>query len=40
MVSDPGDIAAILAAWENMRGEALSHWQSLDLIREVTETWT
>ncbi|PZF99503.1 helix-turn-helix domain-containing protein [Micromonospora deserti] len=39
VVSDPDDIAAILAAWENVRGEALSHWQSVDLITEVAETW-
>jgi hypothetical protein len=35
VVSEPGDIAAILTAWENVRGEALSHWQSVDLITEV-----
>ncbi|SCL29015.1 hypothetical protein GA0074692_2647 [Micromonospora pallida] len=40
VVSEPDDIAAILAAWENVRGEALSHWQSVDLITEVAETWT
>ena len=26
--------------WESIRGEALSHQQSLDLISEVAETWT
>ncbi|WP_371685827.1 DUF5753 domain-containing protein [Micromonospora sp. MW-13] len=40
VVSDPDDIAAILGAWENVRGEALSHWQSVDLITEVAQTWT
>ncbi|MGN9807601.1 helix-turn-helix domain-containing protein [Micromonospora sp. L32] len=40
VVSDPEDIAAMMAAWENVRGEALSHWQSVDLITEVAETWT
>ncbi|MEH0985960.1 helix-turn-helix domain-containing protein [Micromonospora sp. CPCC 205556] len=40
VVSDADDIAAILAAWENVRGEALSHWQSVDLITEVAETWS
>ncbi|MDG4798563.1 DUF5753 domain-containing protein [Micromonospora sp. WMMD1082] len=40
VVSDPDDIAAILAAWEDVRGEALSHRQSVDLVREVAETWT
>ena len=40
VVSDPDDVAAILAAWENVRVEAMSHRQSIDLIREVAETWT
>ncbi|PWU51678.1 transcriptional regulator [Micromonospora globispora] len=40
VVSDTEDIAAMMAAWENVRGEALSHWQSVDLIREVAETWS
>lgn len=40
VVSDPDDIAAILGAWENVRGEALSHWQSVELITEVAQTWT
>ncbi|MER7891968.1 helix-turn-helix transcriptional regulator [Micromonospora sp. NPDC094482] len=40
VVSDPDDIAAILTAWENVRGEALSRRQSLDLISEVAETWS
>ncbi|MCW3839462.1 helix-turn-helix transcriptional regulator [Micromonospora yasonensis] len=40
VVSDVDDLAAIMAAWENVRGEALSHWQSVDLIREVAETWS
>ncbi|MEV6811635.1 helix-turn-helix transcriptional regulator [Micromonospora sp. NPDC051296] len=39
VVSEQADIAAILAAWENVRGETLSHWQSVDLIREVAESW-
>ncbi|WP_229402096.1 DUF5753 domain-containing protein [Micromonospora okii] len=40
VASEPGDIAAILTAWENVRGEALSHWQSVDLITEVARTWS
>ncbi|WP_433388499.1 DUF5753 domain-containing protein [Micromonospora sp. KLBMP9576] len=40
LVSDPGDIAAMMTAWENVRGEALSHWQSVDLITEVAESWS
>jgi transcriptional regulator with XRE-family HTH domain len=40
VISDPADIAAMMAAWENVRGEALTHWQSVDLITEVAETWS
>ncbi|MFI6230506.1 Scr1 family TA system antitoxin-like transcriptional regulator [Micromonospora echinospora] len=40
VVSEADELAAILAAWENVRGEALSHWQSVDLITEVAKTWT
>jgi hypothetical protein len=40
VVSDIDDLAAIMAAWENVRSAALSHWQSVDLIREVTATWS
>lgn len=40
MVGTPNDVAAILEVWENVRGEALSHWQSVDLLREVAESWT
>jgi transcriptional regulator with XRE-family HTH domain len=40
VVNGTNEIAAILAAWEAIRGEALSHWQSVDLIKEVAETWT
>ncbi len=29
----------MLAAWENVRGEALSHWQSVDLLTEMAKTW-
>ncbi|WP_444949217.1 helix-turn-helix domain-containing protein [Micromonospora ureilytica] len=40
VASDPEDIAAMMAAWENVRGEALSHWQSVELIQEVAESWS
>ncbi len=39
VVSEQADIAAILTVWENVRGETLSHWQSVELIREVAESW-
>ncbi|MEV4843651.1 helix-turn-helix transcriptional regulator [Micromonospora matsumotoense] len=40
VVTDPDDVAAIMTAWENVRGEALSHWQSTELLTEMVETWT
>ncbi|MGW0501575.1 DUF5753 domain-containing protein [Micromonospora sp. NPDC003241] len=40
VVSEPGELVALTAAWENVRGEALSHRQSIELIREVAETWS
>ncbi|MDG4806719.1 helix-turn-helix transcriptional regulator [Micromonospora sp. WMMD1120] len=40
VASDPEDIAAMMAAWENVRGEALSHRQSVDLITEVANSWS
>ncbi|MEU5933735.1 helix-turn-helix transcriptional regulator [Micromonospora sp. NPDC047187] len=40
VASDPEDIAAMMAAWENVRGEALSHWQSVEIIQEVAESWS
>ncbi|WFE32392.1 helix-turn-helix transcriptional regulator [Micromonospora sp. WMMD975] len=40
VASGPDEVAAILAAWEAVRGEALAHWQSIELLREVAETWT
>ncbi|MEU7755672.1 helix-turn-helix transcriptional regulator [Micromonospora sp. NPDC049171] len=40
VVSDPDEIATIMAAWEDVRGEALSHRQSVDLITEVAESWS
>jgi hypothetical protein len=40
VITEADHIADMLAAWEAVRGEALSHWQSIDLIKEVTETWT
>lgn len=34
------DIAALLRTWESIRGDALSHQQSIELIREVAEQWS
>jgi len=34
------DIAALLRTWESIRGDALSHQQSTELIREVAEQWS
>lgn len=40
VASDPEDTVAMMAAWENVRGEALSHWQSVELIQELAESWS
>jgi len=40
VVTESDDVALMLGAWEAVRGEALSHWQSADLIKEVAQTWT
>lgn len=39
VVDTADDIKAIQAAWEAVRGEALPHGQSTDLMMEVAETW-
>lgn len=36
----PEDVKAAIQVWESIRGEALSHQQSLALIAEVAETWS
>ncbi|MFI5484880.1 MULTISPECIES: helix-turn-helix domain-containing protein [Micromonospora] len=33
-------VQQMVEVWESIRGEALSHQQSLDLMAEVAETWT
>lgn len=33
-------VQQMVEVWESIRGEALSHQQSLELISEVAETWT
>ncbi|GAA2221678.1 Scr1 family TA system antitoxin-like transcriptional regulator [Micromonospora olivasterospora] len=33
-------VQQMVEVWESIRGEAVSHQQSLDLIAEVAETWT
>jgi transcriptional regulator with XRE-family HTH domain len=33
-------IASLGLTWETVRGLALPRWQSLDLLKEVAETWT
>ncbi|MFG1882306.1 DUF5753 domain-containing protein [Micromonospora sp. NPDC049102] len=32
-------VRQMVEVWESIRGEALSHGQSLDLMAEVAETW-
>jgi transcriptional regulator with XRE-family HTH domain len=40
VVDSADEVAALQAAWESVRGEALPHRQSTDLMMEVAETWT
>jgi transcriptional regulator with XRE-family HTH domain len=40
VASEPSELVALMAAWENVRGMALSHEQSIQLIREVAGTWS
>jgi transcriptional regulator with XRE-family HTH domain len=40
VVSGADETTAMLAAWDAVHSEALSHWQSVDLIEEVAKTWT
>lgn len=40
LASAAEDIAVILDAWEAVRGEALNHRQSIELIKDVAKTWS
>ncbi|RKR91519.1 transcriptional regulator with XRE-family HTH domain [Micromonospora pisi] len=40
VVDSADKMEALQAAWESVRGEALPHRQSIDLMTEVAETWT
>jgi transcriptional regulator with XRE-family HTH domain len=40
VVSQPDDLATLQRTWEAVRGEALPRRQSLELIKEVAQTWT
>jgi len=40
VVDRPGELLAIREAWEAVRGSALPHRQSIELIKEVAEIWT
>lgn len=39
LVNHADRIKAMQAAWEAVRGEALPHGQSVDLMKEVADTW-
>jgi len=36
----PEDVRMAVQIWESIRGEALPHQQSIELISEIAETWT
>ncbi|MFD1324357.1 helix-turn-helix domain-containing protein [Micromonospora sonneratiae] len=38
-VSDEADISRLVSSWESCRSEALPYRQSVELIRELAETW-
>lgn len=40
IVNGADDLATLHGTWETIRGEALSRRQSLELIKEVAQTWT
>ena len=40
VVTDPVDVASLGRRWESVTGEALPRRRSIELIREVAETWT
>jgi transcriptional regulator with XRE-family HTH domain len=39
VVDEPSSLIWVRQAWESIRGEALPHKQSIELIREVAEKW-
>lgn len=39
MVDRPEQVHHMLDLWDSVRGEALPHQQSIELIAEVAETW-
>ncbi|MGW4461523.1 helix-turn-helix domain-containing protein [Micromonospora sp. NPDC004704] len=39
VVSHHGDVATLQETWERIRSEALPHRQSINLIKEVAQTW-
>ncbi|MGW4462280.1 helix-turn-helix domain-containing protein [Micromonospora sp. NPDC004704] len=40
VVESAEHVAALQGSWESVRGEALPHRQSIELMTEVAETWT
>ncbi|MEV4625264.1 Scr1 family TA system antitoxin-like transcriptional regulator [Micromonospora sp. NPDC049523] len=40
VVSHHEDVATLQEAWERIRSEALTHRQSINLIKEVAQTWS
>ncbi|WBB82396.1 DUF5753 domain-containing protein [Micromonospora sp. WMMD882] len=40
VVTDPDDVATLSRRWESITGEAFPRRRSVELIREVAQTWT
>ncbi|BCL14275.1 Scr1 family TA system antitoxin-like transcriptional regulator [Micromonospora sagamiensis] len=40
IVDQPEEVARLGVAWDALRGEALPGRQSLNLLKEVAQTWT
>ncbi|AVT37429.1 Scr1 family TA system antitoxin-like transcriptional regulator [Plantactinospora sp. BB1] len=38
-VERAGDVKTVQQLWDSVRAEALSHQQSIEMIREVAESW-
>lgn len=40
VVTRPEDIASLGVSWDSVHGEALPRAQTVDLLKEVTKSWT
>jgi hypothetical protein len=40
ITADPDAVASLHNRWESLRGEALPHTPSIELITEIAKSWT